>query len=246
MKLLKDKICVVTGSTKGIGLAIARLFSKEGAWVVINGRNAEQCKHIAEEISRAGGKAIGISANVGVSRQVKSLFQKVHETWGRVDILVNNAAIYEIVPMLELSEKQWKRIIQVNLNGVFYCVKNVLPMMIAQGKGVVLNISSIAGKFGGKLPVHHYAASKAAIICLTKSLATEFADKKIRVNAICPGIIDTGIMPKEAVKRFKSIIPLGRLGRPEEVAQAALYLASEMSSYVTGEIHDVNGGLLMD
>lgn len=246
MKLLEDKVCVVTGSTKGIGLAIAKLFSREGGKVVINGRHAEQCRRIANEISKPGDKAVGIPSDVSVQREVKSLFRKAYETWGRIDILVNNAAIFEIVPMLELTEKQWERMIHVNLNSVFYCIKNVLPIMITQGEGVILNISSVAAKFGGKLPVHHYAASKAAIICLTKSLATEFADRKIRVNAICPGIIETGIMPKEAVKEFNSIIPLGRLGKPEEVAQAALYLASGMSSYVTGEIHDVNGGLLMD
>lgn len=246
MRLLEGKVCIITGSTKGIGLAIARLFSQEGGWVVINGRNEKGCKDRAEEINRAGGKAIGLSVDVSIEQEVEGLLGKVYELWGRVDVLVNNAAIYETVPMLEITSKQWSKMIEVNLNSVFYCVKSALPKMVKVGRGVILNISSVAGKFGGKLPVHHYAATKAAIMCLTKSLAREFASKGIRVNAICPGIIDTGIMSEDTAKEFENIIPLGRLGRPEEVAQAALYLVSEMSSYVTGEIHDVNGGLLMD
>jgi len=244
--LLKDRVCVITGATRGIGLSIARLFCKEGGRVVVNGREAETCARVADAVGRAAGKAIGVAADVAVREQVESLFTEVCDTWGRVDVLVNNAGIHQVASMLELTEEQWNRTMQVNLNGVFYCVKSALPTMVEQGGGVILNMSSIAAKFGGKLPVHDYAASKAALIALTKSLAREFAGKNIRVNAICPGIIDTGLLSDEDVGKLRDMIPLGRLGKPEEIARAALYLVSDMSSYVTGEIHDVNGGMLMD
>lgn len=251
------KVAIVTGSTRGIGRAIAEAFVRDGARVVINGRDAvkvEQavkeiglscaCPEVGEETGRSG-CVVGARADVASREEAEEMVQAALRVFGQVDILVNNAAIYEIVSLREMTGDQWDRMLGVNLKGVFNCTKAALEPMIAQGRGVIVNVASDAGKTGGFLPVAHYAASKAAVMSLTRSTAREFAPLGIRVNAVSPGVIETE-MVAEIVKKRPLAVPLGRIGTPAEVAQAVLFLASDDSSYITGEIMDVNGGVLID
>jgi len=242
---LKGQVAVITGSSRGIGLATAQRFAAEGATVVVTSRNKGDLELVAADIKNRGGEALAIPADVASGDQVRVLFDQVSQTYGRVDILVNNAGTHKVVPFLELTEEEWDRVMQVNLKGAFYCLKAAVPMMATQGHGTIINIASVAAKTGGKYPVHHYVAAKSAIIGLTKSLSSEFAPVGLRVNCICPGIIETR-MAKDIKAYFEPVIPMRRLGTPEEVAEAILFLASPRSSYITGEVMDVNGGLFMD
>jgi 3-oxoacyl-[acyl-carrier protein] reductase len=242
---LKDKVAVVTGAAGGIGKAICCLFAREGGSVVAGGRTLEKVEKVVAEINDSGRIAIAVKADVSDNRDVENLVNTTLEHFGRIDVLVNNAGIFEIVPTLEMTESQWDRMLNVNLKSVFLCSKAVLPHMIKRRSGTIVNIASDAGKTGGGIPVAHYAVSKAGIICLTKALAREFAPFNIRVNAVSPGLIETDLI-KDILKLRKVEIPLGRLGKPEEAAQAVLFLAGDESDYITGEILDVNAGLVMD
>jgi 3-oxoacyl-[acyl-carrier protein] reductase len=242
---LENKVCIITGASQGIGRATALLFAKEGARLVINGRNRKRIKIVCDEIRDVGGVALPVVADVSKSSQVSRMVQKTVKEFGGIDVLINNAGVYEIISMLDMTEEKWDRVIEINLKGTFNCVKAVLPIMLKRGRGKIINMGSIAGKTGGALPLAHYAASKAAVMCFTRSLASEFGPMGLNVNAVCPGVIETG-MTKEIVREKKRLIPLKRIGQPEDVAQAILFLASDESNYITGEIMDVNGGLLMD
>jgi len=243
---LKGKIALVTGSTKGIGKAIAFKLAKEGANVTISSRNQSEAKQVAHQIGdKMGVKTLAIRADVSNAAEVRSLMEKIVDYFGRIDILVNNAGVFEIRPFLQISEDVWDKMIDINLKGTFLCSKMALPFMIKQKSGVIVNMSSMAAKTGGILPVAHYAASKAGIIALTKALAREFAPYGIRVNAVAPGVIKTKMAESQAEEKRK-IIPLGDLGKPEDVAKAVSFLVSDNASYITGEIIDVNGGLVMD
>jgi 3-oxoacyl-[acyl-carrier protein] reductase len=242
---LDGRVALITGATRGIGLAIARRFAAEGAKVVLNGRNAELGHQLADAIIREGGRAVFAQGDVASAEDVKAVFAAARSSMGEVDVLVNNAAAYEIRPFRETSEQQWDRVFEVNVKGTFHCCKEALEPMIARKQGAILNLTSIAAKTGGVLPVAHYAASKAAVLCLTKSLARQLAPFGIRVNAICPGTIRTAMTAAFAANKVGEI-PLARLGESEEVAAAALFLCCDESSYITGEIMDVNGGQLMD
>lgn len=242
---LEGKVAVITGSSRGIGRATAQLFAAEGALVVITSRSQADLDAVAADIKGRGGQVLAISADIDDRAQVQSLFDQVLQAYGRVDILVNNAGVHRVVPFLELTEEEWDRVMQTNVKGTFYCLKAVLPSMVARGQGVIVNVSSMAAKTGGEYPVHHYVAAKSAIIGLTKSLSSEFAPLGLRVNCVCPGITDTG-MAKDIKPHFEPIIPMRRLANPEEIAETILFLASDRASYITGEITDVNGGLFMD
>ncbi len=242
---LDGKVALITGATRGIGLAIARRFAAEGAKVVLNGRSAELGRQLANAIIREGGQAVFAQGDVASAEDVKAVFAAARSVMGEVDVLVNNAAAYEIRPFRETSQQQWDRVFEVNVKGTFHCCKEALEPMIARKQGAILNLTSIAAKTGGVLPVAHYAASKAAVLCLTKSLARQLAPFGIRVNALCPGTIRTAMTAAFAANKV-SEIPLARLGESEEVAAAALFLCCDESSYITGEIMDVNGGQLMD
>ncbi|MQY58117.1 MAG: glucose 1-dehydrogenase [Clostridia bacterium] len=243
---LKEKIAVVTGSTKGIGKATVFELAKEGANVVINSRNQSEAEQVASQIKdKMGVRTLALRADVTIIQEVKMLMEKTVERFGRIDILVNNAGVFEICAFLKISEGSWDRIIDINLKGTFLCSKLILPIMVKQKSGVIINISSMAAKTGGILPVAHYAASKAGIIALTKALAREFAPYGIRVNAVAPGVIKTKMAESQAEEKRKTI-PLRDLGKPEDVAKAISFLVSDDASYITGEIVDVNGGLVMD
>ncbi len=237
---------MVTGSSKGIGKAIAFELAKEGANLVINSRNQSEAEQVGHQIhDEMGVKTLALRTDVSNIEEVKTLMKKTVDYFGRIDILVNNAGIFEICPFLQISEDTWDKIININLKGTFLCSKLALPIMVKQKSGVIVNMSSMAAKTGGILPVAHYAASKAGIIALTKALAREFAPYGIRVNAVAPGVIKTKMAESQAEEKRK-IIPLGNLGEPEDVAKTVSFLASNDASYITGEVIDVNGGLVMD
>ncbi len=214
--------------------------------MVINSRNQSEADKVAHQIhDQVGVKTLALRADVSNIEEVKTLMKKTVDYFGRIDILINNAGVFEICPFLQISEDTWDKIIDINLKGTFLCSKLALPIMVKQKSGVIINMSSMAAKTGGILPVAPYAASKAGIIALTKALAREFAPYGIRVNAVAPGVIKTKMAESQAEEKRK-IIPLGDLGEPEDVAKAVSFLVSDDAGYITGEVMDVNGGLVMD
>jgi NAD(P)-dependent dehydrogenase (short-subunit alcohol dehydrogenase family) len=246
---LKDKVAIVTGAGRGIGLGIALAFAQEGARVALCDVNGLHLESALAEVQALGGAGIGFQMDVTSKEQILRVVGEVLDQWGAVDILVNNAGIYELLPAEEISEEQWDRMLAVNLKGTFLCCQAVIPFMKRQGAGRIVNIASSAGKAGGTLAGAHYSVSKAGVICLAKQLARELGPHGITVNAIAPGRIDTPmiqIASDEENEAFRLRTPLGRLGRPEDVAGAAVFLASDEASFITGEIVDVNGGLLID
>lgn len=242
---LANKVALVTGASQGIGAAIALALARQGADVAISSRNRESLEIVAKKIRDMKRQVLVAQADVSVSTEVNAMVKTVIDKFSHIDILVNNAGIYETVPFDEMTEAQWDRIMAVNLKGTFNCSKAVIPFMKKQKSGKIVNIASDAGKTGGAIPVAHYAASKAAIISLTKSLARELAPYTMNVNSVSPGIIETD-MSKAVLKKRNVSVPLGRLGTPEDVANAVVFLVSDEAAYITGEILDVNGGLVMD
>jgi len=251
MKKLKNKISIITGSTQGIGEVAAKIFSKEGSTVIITGRNELKGKNVRDKILQDGGICEYIRADATKNQEVKTLVDKVVEQFGRVDVLYNNAGYFYFEPPLhKLTEEAWDEIINVNLKSVFLFSKYVIPIMIKNGGGTIINTSSVQGKTGYE-NLTGYNTAKAGIINLTRSMAVSYAYASIRVNCICPGPLYSFAYEKSNLKKnpkveyenWKHIIPLGRLGRQEEVARVALFLASTDSSYITGEYITIDGGL---
>ena len=246
--LLKDKVVIITGATSGFGKETALLFAKEGAKIVAVGyrKNGEK---LLDEIKEIGGDAIFVKANVSVEQEVISLVNKTIETYGKIDILFNNAGIFIPGTADEISSNDWDKVININLKGVYLGCKYSVPHMMKNGGGVIINTSSASGIIGFPDAVA-YAASKGGIVSLTKAMALDYAKDNIRVNCICPGTGETD-MTKEALeneeskKMLLSPIPMGRFGQPKDVANAALFLASDMSSYLTGVVLPVDGGWTM-
>lgn len=246
---LKDKVAIVTGAGRGIGLGIVLAFAREGARVALCDINTSLLDSALAEIQALVGHGLGFQMDVTSKEQIQRVVGAVLDQWGAVDILVNNAGIYEVLPAEDISEEQWDRMLAVNLKGAFLCCQAVVPIMKRQGNGRIISIASSAGKTGGTLAGAHYSVSKAGIICLAKQLARELGPHGITVNAIAPGRIDTPMIQvasDEENEAFRLRTPLGRLGTPADVANAALFLASDEASFITGEIVDVNGGLLID
>jgi NAD(P)-dependent dehydrogenase (short-subunit alcohol dehydrogenase family) len=246
---LKDRVAIVTGAGRGIGRGIARAFAREGARVALCDVRADSVSKAAAEIGDAGGEALAFQMDVTRQEQIQRVVGQILRRWGRIDILVNNAGIYEVLPFEEITEAQWDWLLAVNLKGAFLCCQAVIPAMKRQGSGRIVNIASSAGKAGGTLAGAHYSVSKAGVICLAKQLARELGPDGITVNAVAPGRIDTPMIhavSDEENEDFVRRTPLGRLGRPEDVANAVLFLASDEAGFITGEIVDVNGGLLID
>lgn len=254
---LKDQVAIVTGAGQGIGEEIALSLSKESVIVTVVDVDIELANDTAKKIESLGGKAYAIQVDVSNDREVAKMVDSVIKKFGKVDILVNNAGISPRKPdrtrtlVFEMPEEEFDRVIAVNLKGTFNCSKYVVREMIKNRSGNIVNISSGAAKQTNLTAPSgaHYNASKAGVSNFTMSMAHEVAQYNIRVNAIAPGRIETGLArttTPELEASFRKLIPLGRVGKPKDIANAVLFLVSHLSSYITGEILDVNGGLVMD
>jgi len=246
--MLSGKVALITGSARGIGRAIAERFSAEGATVVINdvGSDAGAVETL-EALKAAGGKGSVEMFDVSDAAQVEASVKRILETHGRIDILVNNAGITRDNLLLRMSEDEFDAVLRVNLKGTFLLTKTVTRHMIKQRSGRVVNISSVVGLMGNA-GQSNYAAAKAGIVGFTKATARELAGRNVTVNAIAPGFIKTAMtaaLPEAGQKAFLAQIPLGRFAEPGEVAELALFLASDASSYITGQVIGINGGLYM-
>jgi 3-oxoacyl-[acyl-carrier protein] reductase len=249
---LEGNTAVVTGAAQGIGKSIAQVLIQSGADVVVADVNLDRAREAVAELESASGKGSGrrlmaVGVNVVDGKQVAEVVDRVHKEWGRLDILVNNAGITRDGLLVRMSEEDWNLVMDVNLKGVFHCTKAVLPIMSKQRRGRIVNIASIVGAMGNAGQAN-YAASKAAIMGFTKSVAREYASRGITVNAVAPGFIDTAMtqgLPEEVRDRLMKQIPLARLGTPLDVAYAVRFLASEEAGYITGQVIHVNGGMLM-
>jgi 3-oxoacyl-[acyl-carrier protein] reductase len=246
---LKNRVAIVTGAARGIGKAIALTFLREGAKVAIIDSDRERLEILKKDMGKENKEAMTIFCDITKSSEVNGMVDQVDKTLGRIDILVNNAGIIRRGTIDSVTEEDWDRVIEVNLKGTFNCCKAVVGIMKLQGYGKIINVSSIAGKMGDITSAPGYGSSKAGIDALTKTLARQLAPFGINVNAVSPHAIETEMSAQWSEERRKEIIasiPLGRLGKPEDVAEAVLFLASDEASFITGEILDVNGGALMD
>ena len=246
--MLKDKVAVVTGAGRGIGREIAKTFAGYGAKVVVNFNGSEErANSLVEEIKAEGGEAVAFKANVADFAEAEALMKFAVTTYGRIDILVNNAGITRDNLVLGMKEADFDDVININLKGTFNCIKHVYRTMMKQKYGRIINMSSVVGIEGNAGQVN-YAASKAGVIGITKSIAKELGSRGITANAIAPGFIKTDMtdaLPEKVKEATVSQIPLGRFGRPQDVARLAAFLASEASGYITGQVIHVDGGMVM-
>lgn len=244
--MLKDKVVIVTGAGKGIGKGIALALAREGCSVVVSDINQEDCFKVVSEIEAIGSKAIAIKCDVSQKGETDNLIAEAIEKFGKLDILVNNAGVYPYKSFMEMNENDWDRVIDINLKGVFLCSQAAAKQMKEGGK--IVNISSIAA-FVGFPNLVHYCASKGGINGMTRALALELASLKINVNNIAPGAIETpGAsqgMSEEARKQTISVIPWGRMGEPEDIAGAVVFLSSDSADYITGQTIVVDGGYIL-
>ncbi len=246
---LKDRVAIVTGAARGIGKAVALTLIREGAKVALVDVERERLEALKEDIEKKGGQAAAFVCDITKSSEVLAMVQQALANFGRIDILVNNAGIIRRGTIETVTEEDWDRVIAVNLKGTFNCSKAVVETMKKQRYGKIINVSSIAGKMGDITSAPGYGPSKAGIDALTKTLARQLASYGINVNGVAPHAIETEMSAQWSEERRKEIIasiPLGRLGKPEDVAEAVLFLASDQASFITGEILDVNGGAWMD
>jgi NAD(P)-dependent dehydrogenase (short-subunit alcohol dehydrogenase family) len=253
---LRDKIALVTGAGSGIGRATALLFAKEGAKVLVVDIDSEGGRETAEIIEKMGGTAIFVEADVSKEADVKKIVEVVVDKYRKIDVLHNNAGVVLVKDLVDTGEKEWTKVLDVNLKGMFLVSKHTIPEMIKRGGGSIINTASGFG-LTGAASYTAYCASKGGVIALTRAMAIELAPHNIRVNCICPGVVSTPMLDKciritsevsgeneeETRKSWRGSQPLGRFGKPEEIAHAALYLASNESSYTTGAILSVDGGV---
>lgn len=244
------RVVLITGGSRGIGRALVLAFGAQGATVVFCYRSNQSAADEVCKLARgAGMKVSGYPADVAQAAQAQALVAQVVAEHGRVDVLVNNAGLFLKTPVAAMDAGQWDEVVRTNLYSVFYCCQAVLPQMVRQGSGSIINMASIAGKRGSANHAH-YAAAKGGVLAFTRSLAREVIGQGIRVNAVCPGRIETEMLSGDAGAgdraRWQKETPSGRLGKAEEVAGAVLFLASDAAGYIVGETLDVDGGLLMD
>ena len=245
-----DKVVLVTGAGRGIGRAIAEAFAAEGAIIAANDITPINLDDTIAHITDTGGRAKGYVADVARKMAVQTMLEEILDDWGRVDILINNAGVEPHAPLLELDEWDWRRTLEVNLTGAFFTMQSVGRIMREQGGGGIVNIGSIAGRAHGLKDRAAYVASKMGLIGLTREAARELAEYNIRVNTVCPGVIETEMTAElrqnEAlVARWQADIPQGRLGKPEDVARVAVLMCSESAAFLTGQAINVIGGKVM-
>ena len=244
---LTGKVALVTGAAQGIGRAIGLLLARNGADIVVSDINFEKAEETAKEIRAIGPKAMALKVDVSNLSDVERMVEGILEKLAKIDILVNNAGITRDKLILRMTEEDWDAVLSVNLKGTFNCTKAVIRHMAKQRSGKIVNIASVVGEMGNAGQAN-YSASKAGVIGLTKTIAREYAQRGINVNAIAPGYIETPMteaLPEKAKEELKRLIPMERLGKPEDVAEGALFLVSEESSYITGQVLNVNGGIYM-
>jgi 3-oxoacyl-(acyl-carrier-protein) reductase len=247
MNKLEGRQALVTGAARGIGRAIAQALAAEGANVAINYQSSEaEALSLAEELGKAGRKTLLFKGDVGERPTWNSMIEKIKQSWGRLDILVNNAGITRDKTLRKMTDDDWIKVLQTNLNACYFGVSAVMPMMIEQKFGRIINISSFVGQ-AGNFGQANYAASKGGIIAFTKTAAMEMARYNVTCNALAPGFTETGMLakvPEQVRAQILARIPMGRFGKPEEIAKAVLFLAAD-ADYVTGQQINVNGGVYM-
>src|SRR2546423_7124813 len=244
---LSQRVAFVTGASQGIGRACAVRLANEGAAVAVAARNQEKLNELVSEITTLGGKAAAFGLDVADEEQVKSAIKAAIGQFGKIDILVNNAGITRDQLVMRMKRADWDAVLQTNLTSAYLCIQQVIPSMLKQRWGRIINISSVFGQMG-QAGQANYSASKAGLIGLTMAIAREVGSRNITSNAISPGFIETAmtaVLSDEFKQNAVKQIPLGRVGRPEDVANAVAFLASEEASYITGHVLDVNGGMLM-
>ncbi len=244
---LAGKVALVTGGAQGIGRAIALLLAREGAKVAVADVNLEKALETSRELEALGGQAAAIGGSVSDPKSAEAMVEQTAEKFGGLDILVNNAGITRDGVLLRMKEEDWDSVMAVNLKGAFHCTKSALRLFLKRKGGKVINIASVTGEMGNA-GQSNYAASKAGLIGFTKSVAREYASRNIQVNAVAPGFIDTAMsqaIPQRDRDFLIKQIPMERLGSPEDVAEAVLFLAGPASDYITGQVINVNGGMYM-
>jgi len=245
--MFQDKVAIITGSSRGIGRAIALHLASRGAIIVASARNLAALESLVAEIEGQGGKALAVPSDVGISQDVEKLFASATDTFGRVDILVNNAGITRDGLMMRMKDEDWDAVMNTNLKGAFFCSRAAAKIMSKQRSGRIINISSVVGEMGNA-GQSNYCASKAGLIGLTKSNARELAKRNVTVNAIAPGFIVTDMtdaLSDQLKEGLQAQIPLARLGEAEDIAHAVAFLAAEQAGYITGQVLGVNGGMYM-
>ena len=241
---LKDKVAIITGSARGIGQATALKFAAEGARVVVCDLDRKAVDEVVAQIAAAAGQAIGFTVNVTDKASIAAMVKGVMDKHGRIDVLVNNAGIVDDAMFRKMTDEQFERVIDVNLKGTYNCARAVVDIMIAQNAGVILNASSVVGLYGN-FGQTNYAASKFGVIGMAKTWARELGRKGIRANAVCPGFVETTILksiPEKVMQAMIDRVPLGRLAKPEEIANTYAFLASDEASYINGAVIEVSGG----
>lgn len=244
---LKDKVAIITGAANGIGLAAAEKFAGEGAVVAMADYDADMGITRAQELKEKGLQVEFFQVNVSDRQSIDSMAEAVKAAFGKIDILINNAGITRDGMLAKLAADDFQAVMDVNLTGVFHCTQAVLPFMLEQGSGKIINTSSVSGVYGN-VGQTNYAAAKAGVLGMTKTWAKELGRKGINVNAVAPGFISTGMtakVPEKVIGQMQGMVPLGRLGKPEDIANAYLFLASDESDYVNGTVLHVDGGIMM-